>query len=93
MPAARLVRNSSRAPHEGSPVRAVVDEVRLAGHHEVEHRDLVATAKEERAGGELPFRRVEAVKSLEEGDEPDSYHVSTVRVQARWTGADLGACT
>ena len=79
--------------HEGSPVRAVPDEVRLAGHHEVEHRDLVTAAKDGRAGGELSFRRVEAVKSIEEGHEPDSYHVSAARVQARCTGADLGACT
>ena len=79
--------------HKRPPVRAVTDQVRFASHHKMEHRDIVAEAKEVRTGRELPLGRAEAMQSIEQGHEPDSYHVPAVRVQAQSTEMDLGACT
>ena len=84
---------TSTLQHERSSVRAVTDEVRFAPHHEMEHRDLVTATEEMRTGRELPCGRVEGLQSFEQGHEPDSYHVRTVRVHARCTGSDLGVCT
>ena len=55
--------------HERPPVGAVTDEVRFAHHHEMQHRDLVTTAEEERSGRELPLGWIETTQSFEEGED------------------------
>lgn len=67
--------------NQASPIRLVANEVRFAVEDEMQHRDLVALAEEERTGVKLKFGRGELVKSIEQGHEPDSYHVGILRVQ------------
>ena len=55
--------------YEPPAICAVTDELRFPVNDEMQHRDLLTPAEEERTGLELPFGGVEAVKSIEKGHD------------------------
>ena len=64
-----------------SPVRPVANEMRFAVEDEMQHRDVVAPAEDERTRVEPAFGPGELVEPIEQGHVPDSYHVGVLRVQ------------